>query len=82
MTTPDAVDFFERQFQRQVRESDFALNPFEQLALSHVAGSVLDLGSSLGSTSLEAARRPDPDAWPTMTAMPISSAGRRIACGT
>jgi tellurite methyltransferase len=57
MTTPDPVDFFERQFQRQVRESDFALNPFEQLALSHVAGNVLDLGCGLGNLSLEAARR-------------------------
>ena len=44
MTTPDPVDFFERQFQRQVRDADFALNPFEQLALPYVAGSVLDLG--------------------------------------
>ena len=57
MTTPDPVDFFERQFQRQVRDADFALNPFEQLALPYVAGSVLDLGCGLGNLSLEAARR-------------------------
>lgn len=57
MTPPDPVDFFERQFQRQVRETDFALNPFEQLALPHVAGAVLDLGCGLGNLSLEAARR-------------------------
>ena len=55
--TPDPVEFFESQFQRQVREADFALNPFEQLALPHAAGSVLDLGCGLGNFSLEAARR-------------------------
>lgn len=57
MATPDSVEFFELQFQRQVRESDFALNPFEQLALPQVAGTVLDLGCGLGNLSLEAARR-------------------------
>lgn len=57
MTPPDTVEFFEQQFRRQIRESDFALNPFEQLALPHVAGSVLDLGCGLGNFSLEAARR-------------------------
>ena len=57
MTPSDPVEFFERQFQRQVRETDFALNPFEQLALPHVAGAVLDLGCGLGNLSLEAARR-------------------------
>src|SRR5512140_1001418 len=51
------VDFFDAQFQRQVRESDFALNPFEQLALDYVAGSVLDYGCGLGNLSLAAARR-------------------------
>ncbi len=57
MTTPDPVEFFEQQFRRQVRETDFALNPFEQLALPHVSGDVLDLGCGLGNLSLEAARR-------------------------
>jgi tellurite methyltransferase len=57
MTHPEPADFFELQFQRQVRESDFALNPFERLALPYVAGNVLDLGCGLGNLSLEAARR-------------------------
>jgi tellurite methyltransferase len=57
MSVPDSVDFFERQFQGQVSAQDFALNPFEQLALPNVAGSVLDLGCGLGNLSVEAARR-------------------------
>jgi tellurite methyltransferase len=54
---PDPIDFFERQFQRQVRTAEFGLNPFEQLALPYVTGEVLDLGCGLGNLSLEAARR-------------------------
>lgn len=51
------VKFFEDQFQRQVREQEFAINPFESLALGHLRGTVLDLGCGLGNLSLEAARR-------------------------
>lgn len=57
MTTNRTVDFFDTQFQRQVREGDFALNPFEELALSFLRGRVLDLGCGLGNLSIEAARR-------------------------
>lgn len=57
MSVPDSVEFFEQQFRRQVSAGDFALNPFEQLALPHLTGSVLDLGCGLGNLSLEAARR-------------------------
>ncbi len=52
-----AVEFFERQFRRQVDAADFVLNPFETRALEHLSGEVLDLGCGLGNLSLEAARR-------------------------
>jgi tellurite methyltransferase len=52
-----SVEFFEVQFQEQVRQQDYALNPFETLALDYLTGTVLDLGSGLGNLSLEAGRR-------------------------
>lgn len=52
-----SVEFFDTQFQRQIRESDFRLNPFEERALAHLKGEILDLGCGLGNLSLEAARR-------------------------
>lgn len=52
-----SVDFFDTQFQRQVQAHDFALNPFEQAALPHLFGRVLDLGCGLGNLSVAAARR-------------------------
>ena len=56
MSASGSVDFFEQQFRRQIGAGDFALNPFEQLALPHLAAGVLDLGCGLGNLSLEAAR--------------------------
>ncbi len=50
-----SVHFFETQFQRQVCGGEFALNPFEQLALPFLQGDTLDLGCGLGNLALEAA---------------------------
>jgi tellurite methyltransferase len=52
-----SVEFFDVQFQGQIRQQDYALNPFETLALDYLRGTVLDLGSGLGNLSLEAGRR-------------------------
>ena len=57
MLNNKSVAFFEGQFQRQVRDKEYALNPFEILALDYVKGSILDLGCGLGNLSLEAGRR-------------------------
>lgn len=51
-----SVHFFDTQFQRQVAGGEFALNPFERLALPYLQGEVLDLGCGLGNLALEAAR--------------------------
>ncbi|MBI2533473.1 MAG: class I SAM-dependent methyltransferase, partial [Deltaproteobacteria bacterium] len=50
------VAFFDAQFERQAREADFALNPFEKLALPFLHGKVLDMGCGLGNLSIEAAK--------------------------
>jgi len=52
-----AVEFFDSQFQRQVRSADYALNPFEKVALPFLFGDVLDLGCGLGNLSLAAAQQ-------------------------
>lgn len=52
-----SVEFFDTQFQRQVQDQEYALNPFETLALEYLKGSVLDFGCGLGNLSLEAGRR-------------------------
>jgi tellurite methyltransferase len=51
------IAFFDAQFERQVREKDFALNPFEKLVLPFLHGKVVDMGCGLGNLSIEAARR-------------------------
>jgi tellurite methyltransferase len=52
-----SVRFFDAQFRRQVAAGDFALNPFEAMALPHLHGSVLDYGCGLGNLAVQAARR-------------------------
>ena len=52
-----SVEFFDRQFRTQPRAAMLALNPFEEAALPHVAGSVLDFGCGLGNLAFAAARR-------------------------
>ena len=55
-----SVEFFDAQFQRQIREREYTLDPFETLALDYLKGAILDLGSGLGNLSLEAGRRGRP----------------------
>lgn len=57
MTAIPSIAFFDTQFQKQIAGSDFALNPFEQVALPFVHGRVLGLGCGLGNLAIEAARR-------------------------
>lgn len=55
---PDpSVDFFEHQFRRQIERGEAALNPFEQAALPHLRGDLLDLGCGMGNLALAAARQ-------------------------
>jgi tellurite methyltransferase len=52
-----SVDFFDKQFARQVAEQEFALNPFEQAVLPFLSGHVLDLGCGLGNLAVAAAMK-------------------------
>ena len=51
-----SIAFFDSQFCIQAQQHNYALNPFEKMALPHLFGYVLDLGCGLGNLSVEAAR--------------------------
>lgn len=53
--TNHSVDFFDRQFRQQIGGRDFKLNSFEQRALPHLQGRVLDFGCGLGNLAMAAA---------------------------
>jgi len=53
--TNHSVDFFDRQFRQQIGGRDFKLNSFEQGALLHLKGRVLDFGCGLGNLAMAAA---------------------------
>lgn len=55
--TNRSIEFFDTQFQRQIQNRQFALNPFEELALPYLHGRILDLGCGLGNLSIAAARQ-------------------------
>ncbi len=57
MKTNSSIAFFDNQFQQQVRDQDFKLNPFELAALPHLRGRVLDFGCGMGNLAIEAAKR-------------------------
>lgn len=56
MSVRRSVEFFDRQFEQQAVGPAVGLNPFEQAALPHLRGKVLDYGCGLGALSLAAAR--------------------------
>jgi tellurite methyltransferase len=51
-----SIAFFNRQFEQQVKGPEPGLNPFEQAALPHLRGDVLDYGCGMGQLALVAAR--------------------------
>lgn len=52
-----SVQFFEAQFQRQAQGEERVLNRFEQAALPHLQGQVLDFGCGMGALAVALAER-------------------------
>jgi tellurite methyltransferase len=57
MNPSHSVHFFDEQFRHQTAAANLALNPFEEAALPHLRGRVLDFGSGIGNLAVAAARR-------------------------
>ena len=57
MKTSSSVQFFDSQFQPQVRHREFALNPFESVALPHLRGRVLDFRCGIRNLATAAAEQ-------------------------
>lgn len=55
MNATRSIDFFEHQFSQPLTPAALQLNPFEQLALPHLRGELLDYGCGLGNLSFAAA---------------------------
>jgi len=55
MDPTSSVRYFDAQFERQIREGDFRLNPFETAAVPYLRGRVLDFGCGLGNLAIAAA---------------------------
>jgi tellurite methyltransferase len=57
MNPSSSIQFFDTQFQEQVRAADRQLNPFERDALPYLSGRVLDFGCGIGNLAVAAAQR-------------------------
>ena len=57
MTESRSIAFFDEQFRRQIKDAALGLNPFEEMALPYLRGSVLDFGCGLGNLGFAAAKR-------------------------
>ena len=57
MTSDRSIQFFEKQFEEQVRTGACELNPFELVAIPYLKGRVLDYGCGMGNLAFAAAAR-------------------------
>ena len=55
-TANHTIEFFDQQFRRQAIAGELSLNPFEEAALPHLRGHVLDFGCGMGNLAVAAAR--------------------------